>query len=208
MMMAERRGVARRCAIIRILWTMQILEDDRFFGWLRQRRIISDPKWGTGDRLTFAEGAVERRWRPDGIVSDLPGFVDSVLTAAMPGGPWWLWRRGGGPWMDEFGAEGGLRNGSLDRLLEALGFGGASGALRLGIKEMPDLWLIIHAFFVFAWSVGEDLYVIPENCSCVLLFSHEGWVEGRFPDEAHAGTFADAISPSANPLEPPRPRAG
>ena len=99
----------------------------------------------------------------------------------MAGGPWWLWRRGGGPWMDEFGEEGGLRNASLDRLLEALGYGGASGALRLGAKELPDLWLIVNAFFVFGWSVGEDLYVIPEDCSCVLLFSHEGHVEAASP---------------------------
>ena len=55
---------------------MQILEDVRFFGWLQQRGIIADPERGTGDRLTFAEGApVERRWRPGGIVSDVPDFV-------------------------------------------------------------------------------------------------------------------------------------
>jgi hypothetical protein len=188
---------------------MQILEDVRFFGWLQQFGIISDPLWGTGDRLTFAEGPpVERRWRPAGIVSDVPGFVSAALDAAQAGGPWWLWRRGGGPWMDEFGSEGGLRNASLDRLLEGLGYGGASGALRLGIKEMTDVWLIVNAFFLFAWSVGEDLYVVPDDCSCILLFSHEGWLEARFPDEARAAAFTDDVSQVANRMEPPAPRRG
>lgn len=181
---------------------MQILEDVRFFGWLQHRGIIADPERGTGDRLTFAEGApVERRWRPGGIVSDVPDFVRAMLTAAMAGGPWWLWRRGGGPWMDEFGEEGGMRNGALDRMLEALGYGGASGALRLGAKELPDLWLIVNAFFVFGWSVGEDLYVIPEDCSCVLLFSHEGHVEAAFPSAERAAEFAAALPPLARLVE-------
>jgi hypothetical protein len=186
---------------------MQILEDVRFLGWLQQRGIIADPHAGTGDRLTFAEGTpVDRLWRPAGIVSDVPGFVHAALDGALQGGPWWLWRRGGGPWMDEFGEEGGLRNASLDRLLEGLGYGGASGALRLGIKEMPDLWLIVNAFFVFGWSVGEDLYVVPDDCSCILVFSHEGWLEGRFPDAARADAFAAGLGRLATPVEPPRPR--
>lgn len=104
--------------------------------------------------------------------------------------------------MDEFGAEGGLRNASLDRLLEALGYGGGSGALRLGAKELPDVWLIVNAFFVFGWSVGEDLYVIPEDCSCVLLFSHEGYVEARFPSAERAQAFAAALPPLAKRVEP------
>ena len=181
---------------------MQILEDVRFIGWLQQRGIVTDPERGTGDLLTFAEGAVqEQRWRPGGIVSDLPGFVWGMLEAAMQGGPWWLWRRGGGPWMDQFGEEGGMRNGALDMLLESLGFGGASGALRLGAKELPELWLIVNAFFVFAWSVGEDLYVIPDDCSCVLLFSHEGYVDARFPSAERAESFRAALPPLARPAE-------
>jgi hypothetical protein len=181
---------------------MQILEDARFFAWLRQRGIIADPARGTGDRLTFAEGTpVERRWRPGGIVSDVPDFTRAMLTAAMNGGPWWLWRRGGGPWMDEFGEEGGLRNGALDRLLEALGFGGASGGLRLGAKEMADLWLVVNAFFVFGWSVAEDVYVVPDDCSCILLFSHEGHVEAVFPTEESAAVFAAGLSPLAKAVE-------
>jgi hypothetical protein len=181
---------------------MQILEDVRFFGWLQQRGIIADPLWTTGDRLVFAEGeTVEHRWRPAGIVSDLPGFVHQALDGAQQGGPWWLWRRGGGPWMDEFGQEGGMRNASLDRLLEGLGYGGASGALRLGIKELPDVWLIVNAFFVFAWSVGEDLYVIPDDCSCILLFSHEGWLDARFPSAERAAAFRAALGSLARPVE-------
>ena len=177
---------------------MQILEDVRFFGWLQQRGIIADPERGTGDRLTFAEGGTEeRRWLPGGIVSDVPDFTWALLNAAMQGGPWWVWRRGGGPWMDEFGDEGGLRNASLDRMLGALGYGGGSGALRLGVKELPDLWLIVNAFYRFGWSVGEDLYVIPDDCSCMLLFSHEGHVEGRFPSAERADAFAAALPPVA-----------
>lgn len=183
---------------------MQILEDVRFFGWLQQRGIVADPARGTGDRLIFAEGApAERWWEPAGIVSDLPLFVSTALTASGQGGPWWIWRRGGGPWMDEFGQAGGWRNASLDRLLEALGYGGASGALRLGIKEMTDLWLIINGFFVFAWSVGEDLYVIPDDCSCILLFSHEGRMEALFPSEERAAAFADALGALGTPVQPP-----
>lgn len=182
---------------------MQILEDVRFFGWLQQRGIVADAARGTGDRLTFAEGtSVERWWTAAGIVSDLPLFVSTALTASGQG-PWWLWRRGGGPWMDEFGEAGGWRNASLDRLLEALGYGGASGALRLGIKEMTDLFLIVNAFFVFAWSVGEDLYVVPDDCSCILLFSHEGRMEALFPSEERAATFAAALGTLGVPVPPP-----
>lgn len=118
---------------------MQILDDVRFFGWLQQRGIVADAERGTGDRLAFAEGgAHERRWRPGGIVSDLPDFSWAVLNAALQGGPWWVWRRGGGPWMDEFGEEGGLRNASLDRLLGALGYGGGSGALKGASGPVAD----------------------------------------------------------------------
>lgn len=177
---------------------MHILEDDRFLAWLEKRGIVPDLTAGTGDRLTFAAGDVtEMRWRPKGIVSDLPAFIGAALAGAQAGGPWWLWRRGGGPWMDEFGAEGGIRNTTLDRLLEALGFGGASGALLLGGADLPDVWLIVHAFFVFGWSVGEDLYVVPEDCSAVLLLSHEGRLEARFPSAERAEAFGTAITSHA-----------
>ena len=56
------------------------------------------------------------------------------------------------------------------------------------------------------WSVGEDLYVIPDDCSCVLLFSHEGRLEAQFPSEARADAFSDAVAPAANRVEPPPAR--
>lgn len=190
---------------------VQILEDVRFFAWLAQRGITTAPGWSLGERLVFEGEPVERAWRPVGIVSDLPAFINSVLNAAQQGGPWWLMRRGGGPWTDDFGAEGGMRNASLDRLIVGLGYGGASGALRLGAKEIEDVWLIVHNFFVFAWSLAEDLVVIPDDCSCILTFSNEGFVIGRFPTEDRADAFQAGLAlaqPMPSHQAPTQPDAG
>jgi hypothetical protein len=55
------------------------------------------------------------------------------------------------------------------------------GALSFDAVEWRDLYLVISTFFVWGWSVGEDLYIIPKNGSCILMTSHHGELFVQFP---------------------------
>ena len=127
------------------------------------------------------------------IISDAPAFITGALGTAMPDGTFLLWRRGGGVWHE--GPDTTARNEAIDLALRGAGVPPEhAGALRLSPEsELAALWVVVLAFFVFGWGVGEDLYIIPENASCFLMVSHHGELFVTSPSIEHQNEFTSAM---------------
>ena len=153
---------------------MQLLPDGEFLRWLEAGGITNDPRWPRAQALTFGELHEHRRWwLPSEVVSELPSFIGAALVLSSTTGPYWLYRHGGGIWYD--GDDGTLRNQIIDRMVSITGIpSGFAGAVGLALSEWRDILILTTAFYVFGWSVGEDLYIIPDDRSCILMISHHG----------------------------------
>jgi hypothetical protein len=140
----------------------------------------------------------QRSWLPTGRVSDLPGFLQTAIGIATGDGPVWLYRKGGGSWFE--GEDAPIGNHIIDRVLEGIGVPREfAGALAFEGQEWRDLYLVISTFFVWGWSVGEDLYIVPASGSCVLMTSHHGEFIAAYPSADRLDEFEAEMDRCGHP---------
>ena len=147
------------------------------------------------DELVYAGDASHhsRFWMPPPVVSDLLNFLNAALDSASTSGPFYFYRRAWSSW--HYGDDGSVRNQIVDRMVGAAGVPpDFFGALRLSQSEWREILTIISAHYVFAWSVNEDLFIIPEDASCIPMVSHHGELRGTFPSENNLTKFVSAMS--------------
>ncbi|PYR48027.1 MAG: hypothetical protein DMF89_17360 [Acidobacteria bacterium] len=75
-----------------------------------------------------------------------------------------------------------------------------SGALQFNNHETRDLLLLVANYYVFAWSAGEDLNILPDDGSCILMVSHHGELQGDFPDSQRLDAFVAFMEAKGYPL--------
>ena len=151
---------------------MQLVAEDEFVRWTAGVDIARHPRFPLN--LAFVQTPDNyQSWLPTGRITDLPGFLQTAVGIASRDGATLLYRKGGGSWYED--ADAPIGNQIIDRVLEALEVPrDFAGALSFEGAEWRDLYLVISTFFVWGWSVGEDLYIIPKNGSCMLMTSHHG----------------------------------
>ena len=151
---------------------MQLVAEDEFVGWATEVGIARHPRFPLN--LAFIQTPDSyQSWLPTGRITDLPGLLQTAVGIASSDGATLLYRKGGESWYE--GEDAPIGNRIIDRVLEALAVPrDFAGALSFEATEWRDLYLVISTFFVWGWSVGEDLYIIPKNGSCMLMTSHHG----------------------------------
>ena len=88
------------------------------------------------------------------------------MRAASPEGAWWLWRRGGGAWAS-----------ARAEIAEAAAAAGLArdfaGAVEFSPDEVETMMRIVRAFAVWPWGAPDDLYLVPQDRSCVVMICHD-----------------------------------
>lgn len=178
---------------------MQLSLETEFRRWMERMGIGPHPRFPQA--LTFTKAAnCQESWLPTGRISDLPGFLQTAVGIASRDGAVWLFRKGGGGWYE--GADAPIGNHVIDRVVASLGVPtDFEGALGFEGTEWRDLYLLISTFFVWGWSVGEDLYVIPKNGSCFLMTSHHGELFAGFPTEEALARFRSDMDRAGHPAQ-------
>ena len=170
-----------------------LLSETEFWAWAAEHQIGLDPQFGTTGSLAFLSAPnLWKPWRPPGLISDAPAFITAALETVMPAGSFLLWRRGGGAWYD--GPDGIERNRAIDFTLRGVGIPeDHRGALQLSLADLAELWVVVLAFFVYGWGVGEDLYILPLDGSALLMVSHHGELVVTSPSVEHQEQFTRAM---------------
>jgi hypothetical protein len=175
---------------------MRAESENDFLEWAHEFGIALDPEYPQSAVLRF-EGLVRtsRFWDIPGEPERRSYFFVSLLEAA---GTWQscaVWRALGS-WPDL--PPGSALDGSdplplnyrVDaRLLAGLGLPLGTGEVVWFRRDEADsLLALMFTTSVFGWSVGEDLYVVPDNGSCVMKVGHHGvvYVDLREPGDVHA----------------------
>lgn len=176
---------------------MTTLGTDAFEAWLRTRGIEWDPAYPHAHQLTYPSAPdAWRPWDAPAAPNHLPSFVAAALyIAAGSDGRLWLFARERGRW---FRGTDGLPMHS--RLFEnAVAAAGVprdhTCAVAFDGPRGRDAAIgVLVASMVYGWGIGEDVYAIPEDGSCVVMASHHGQLIGHFPSDAARERF-DAEMP-------------
>ena len=174
---------------------VQLIPPAEFLAWAAERGIGRDPRYPRADTLTFLGVAeVWRSWDMPRSAGKLSSFVEVILSAAnAPGGAFVVFPRGQGSWL--FGGE---RTPMCNRAMEVVARGtGISanfrGAVRFEPSELPQVLALAVASLVFGSGTGEDLYILPENASCILMTDHHDAVIGSFRSAGEMDVFASRL---------------
>ena len=185
---------------------MEPVDEASFREWLSEAGIKQHPGWEFADHLCFPESEEhERFWFPSFVPSDLPGFIDTALTAISTDGPHDLLRCHGGEWFanpEDTTWDDLMINDILHcyRVPE-----GASGALRFQESDGRALSAIVLAFYVHGWCVDNDLYIVAQERDAILETSHHGQLYGRFATAERMEQFRNAMLARGYdlPIKPP-----
>ena len=175
---------------------MKLVALKEFETWLAETGIVPDPS-SEGQQLVFKDVPSElwRTWETPQPSCDLQGFVNSLMSAAAPAGPFVLRPRGSAPWYTGVGFnEGPLSDQLRDRIVATLPIPkDHDGAIECGEADWRDVQMLMLIFLVYGWSISGDLEVISGDRSCVMMTSHHGYVAVHCANTERLAKFEAAM---------------
>jgi len=157
---------------------MEFVEASNFLRWATEGGIVPDPRFRDAlAPLTFRGiSPAVRRWPAPEAPFNLPGFASCLLSCTAQQSSVYLFIRGGAPWFTGSDPATGPEWEHLrDRVVSTLPIPREfRGALRMDPPEGDDVVLLMVTFLVFAWSVADDLQVVPNQRDVILQTSHHG----------------------------------
>jgi hypothetical protein len=95
-----------------------------------------------------------------------------------------VWRHLGS-WPDAAATEGSANDVVESRILQGLGLAlGTSDVVAFDRGDRAALMTLLFSTTIFGWSVGEDLYVVPDHTRQFLQTDHHGVIHVSFQDVA------------------------
>jgi hypothetical protein len=172
---------------------MQRMDDARFLACVMEGGIEDQSRSEANLYLDFPKAVRRTRtWPAPDDPDALARWLDAIVRAASPDGPWWVRRRyGPGWWPGESGAP---PSPELERAVTAAGVPrGFAGALGFASEEQDDLLAILRSYATWEWGMGEDLYLIPDDRSSIVLLCHDEEVHVTCATPERLDAFSRAI---------------
>jgi hypothetical protein len=173
---------------------MERMGDARFLAWVTESGIEDRSRSAANLYLDFPKAIRRgRTWPAPDDPDALLRWLDAIVRAASPDGPWWVRRRYGPGWRP--GESGAPPSAELERAVTAAGIPrGFAGALGFAIEERDDLLVLLRSCATWEWGMGEDLYLIPDDRSCIVLLCHDEEVHVTCATPERLDDFAAAMS--------------
>jgi hypothetical protein len=159
---------------------MDLLSVEDFLAWAGTHGIAFDPRFRRAADLTFiAAPDCWRSWPLTFGPRRLPLFLATILEAATAPA-WLLYPRAEGRW------DAGSTATFGDELLALAARGariplGFIGAVRFTSDVPAEVVELLSASLVHGGHVGDDLYAVAADASCILMASHHDELIAKFP---------------------------
>ena len=159
---------------------MNTISESEFLAWAEARGMGLDPKYPHSAVLTFqASPAQARFWEVPAEPECRPYFILSLLELM---GEWqhcYAWRHLGS-W--PAAADPRRINDVVElQILKGLGLPlGTAEVVMFDRAELDRLVTLIFSTTVFGWSVGDDLYVVPDHARFILQTDHHAVLHVSF----------------------------
>jgi|SRR5678815_4983169 len=172
---------------------MKTVDESEFLRWTNSVGLFIDDRYPQSNVLGFRrEPELARFWEVPLEPEVRPYFVASLLELMGQWQSCFVWRHLG---IWPAAAEGSRINDMVElELLKGLGLPlGTADVAQFSRAEFAKLTTLIFATTIFGWSVGEDLYVIPNDGRYLLQTDHHGVIHVSFAAEADLEHFVKGM---------------
>jgi hypothetical protein len=185
---------------------MKTLTEDKFLKWASTKGLGLDPDFPQSAVLDFKARSESRFWKVPREPERRPYFL-ALLVDLM--GDWqtcYVWRHLGS-WPEPNRIDPRRINDAVELLiLKGLGIPLGTGAVvQFSRDEREALVTLLFSTTIFGWSVGEDIYVVPDHARQILQTDHHDVVHASFAELRDLERWVSKMSEEGFklPTEPP-----
>lgn len=179
---------------------MKTLDEAEFLAWGDGEGLCLDPRYPHSAVLVFKPDPQQHRfWEVPAEPETRPYFLQSFLELMGDWQECYVWRHLGS-WPDR--AEPRRINDVVElQILKGLGLPlGTADIVRFARADVAGLITLMFATTVFAWSVGEDLYIVPDHARFILQTDHHNVIHVSFREPADVGKWVSTMEERGFPL--------
>jgi hypothetical protein len=179
---------------------MRALSEEQFLRWAEQAGFGLDERYPHSAALTFRPNpALDRFWEVPPEPECRPYFIASFIDLMGEWQSCYVWRHLG-LWPDR--ADRSRINDVVElRILKGLALPlGTADIVEIAREELDTLITLIFATTVFGWSVGDDLYVVPNHGRYLLQTDHHGVVHAHFREPQDLTHWVQTMEAKGFPL--------
>lgn len=151
---------------------MKTLTEEAFLAWAERAGMGLDPRYPRSAVLMFQPDPQQSRfWEVPVGPEERPYFLRSLLELFGDWQECYVWRHLGS-WPAS--ADSRRINDVVDwHILKGLGLPlGTADIVGFEREELGKLVTLMFSTTVFGWSVGDDLYIVPDHARCILQTDH------------------------------------
>jgi hypothetical protein len=173
---------------------MRTHREDEFLDWAGRSGYEIDPRYPHSAVLTFSpDPEQDRFWEVPGEPETRPYFIASLLDCMGDWQACYVWRHLG-RWPQS--VDSGRINDVVElRILEGLGLPlGTNTVVEFSRNEHDRLVTLLFITTIFGFSVGDDLYVVPDHGQHLLQTDHHGVIHVSFRTEESLNRCVDEMA--------------
>jgi hypothetical protein len=162
---------------------MQTLTEPEFLAWADRAGLALDPRYPESAVLVHPDPDQDRFWEIPAEPECRPYFIVSLLELMGDWQACYAWRHLGA-WPESADR---LRINDVVELQILRGLGlplGTGDVVKFERAELDKLVTLMFSTTVFGWSVGDDLYVVPEDARYILKTDHHDVIHVSFRNSA------------------------
>lgn len=181
---------------------MRTLTEAEFLHWAEDHGLALDAQYPESAVLAFhPEVGDALFWRVPAEPERRPYFLAAFLERLGDWTSCFVWRHLGF-WPDTGDIDAQRPNDVVEHhIYQGLGLPrGTSDVVEFMRAESGALLTLLFSTTVFGWSVGEDLYVVPDHARYLLQTNHHGLVHVEFRDAGDAAVWVEALEAQGFPL--------
>jgi hypothetical protein len=179
---------------------VQSLTEKSFLKWANDRGMGLDDQYPESAVLSFKPDLQQDRfWEIPSNPEQRPYFVASILSLLGNWNICYVWRHLGS-WPDS--ADPNRINDQIElQILRGIGLPlGTADVVAFSRAEFNQLVTLIFSTTVFGWSVGEDLYIVPDHAQHIVQTDHHGVIHVSFKRSEEISSFVAEMDGRGFPL--------
>jgi hypothetical protein len=175
---------------------MRSLSEENFLIWVKGNGLLLHPSYPKSSVLSFpAESSESRFWCVPALPEERPYFLFSLLDLMGDWNSCFVWRHMGS-WLSPNRINPRRANDVIEnRIHQGLGLPlGTADIVEFTREDLPALLILLFTTTVFGWSVGEDLYVVPDHTRFFLKTDHHEVVHVEFRQSQDVSDWVSLMS--------------
>jgi hypothetical protein len=179
---------------------MKAHREEEFLAWAERAGFHIDPRYPKSAVLRLHPASEhDRFWEVPFEPERRPYFIASLLECMGDWQACYAWRHMGS-WPESAVPE--RINDVVElRMLRGLGLPlGTNAVVEFARSESDSLLTLLFSTTIFGWSVGQDLYVVPDHGRHLLKMSHHGVIHVGFRTEDSLNRSVEEMTRRGFPL--------